>query len=201
MNFKYIDQPRNFASYLENDTVCETCGNLRKCFDATLFFGTAELQIICEQCLAEGKLNDLDVYTCEGDIEELENQIRLQHPLMPEKELQALVKQRTTELEKTTPHLITWQDWPWPAAEGDYCRFIGYGSKNFYQKHSPTSPQQFFEETLYHYQKDIHDAEELWEELNEEDIPTYDDSAKYSTLFYVFESQVSGKIVTVWEKN
>lgn len=201
MNFKYFDQPRLYASYTDHETACEICGRVTKCFDATLFFGTADLQVICEQCLADGKLTDLDVYTCEGDIEELENQLRHINPSLPEETIQSLAKEKTMELEKTTPHLITWQDWPWPAAEGDYCRFIGYGSKNFYQKESIGSAQRFFEDTLYHYVKDIKDPEELWELMNEEDIPTYDDSANYPTLFYVFRSLESGKVITVWDTN
>lgn len=201
MNFKYFDQPRLYASYTDHDTACEICRTVTKCFDATLFFGTAELQIICEQCLSDGKLNDLDVYTCEGDIEELESQLRTMQPSLSEPDLQALAKEKTLELEKTTPHIVTWQDWPWPAAEGDYCRFIGYGSKNFYQSHASASPKQFFEETLYHHVKDIKDADELWEEMNEEEILSYDDSANYSTLFYVFRSIPTGRLVTVWDTN
>jgi uncharacterized protein CbrC (UPF0167 family) len=202
MNFKYFDRPELYASYTDEDTSCEMCGKLTKCFDATLFFGTAELEAICPQCLAQGKLYDMDVFTCEGDIEELEKQLKALHPDVEETAIRKLSEEKTKELEKTTPHLITWQDWPWPCADGDYCRFIGYGSKQFYHKHSNgVAAEQVFENSLYHFVKDIKEAEELWEELNEEEIRNYDQSADYSTLFYVFKSIHSNTIITVWDTN
>jgi uncharacterized protein CbrC (UPF0167 family) len=64
--------------------------------------------------------------TCDGDINELIRQLKDLNPLLTETEIDELAKLKTTELEKKTPKLITWQDWSWPCAEGDYCKFIGY---------------------------------------------------------------------------
>jgi len=200
MNFKYFDKPQLFTSFTDKETECGICGKKTKCLDATLFYGTAELAAICPQCLSEGKLYELDIYTCEGDIEELENQLKKIKPGSNTAEIEKLAKEKTTELEKTTPHLITWQDWPWPCADGDYCRFIGFGSKKFYsQIANRNEAKELFKQSLYHTIRDISDVGELWDEMNQEEIKNHDDSANYSTLFYVFKSLHSDKIVTVWD--
>jgi hypothetical protein len=119
-----------------------------------------------------------------------------------ESELDDMVKTKTNELETTTPQLITWQDWNWPCADGDYCKFIGYGSKPFFNRLSNSdSGKDFFLHSLYKVVNQT-DTEYLWNDfMPDEEVNNYEDSSQYGTLFYVFKSLNSGKIVTTWDSN
>lgn len=132
ITFKYFDKPEVFVGLIENPTTCDTCKSLKLCFDAELFYGTETLTAVCPECLANGELYDRDVFTCEGDIKQLKVQIAQLKPSLTPQEIENIASQKTLELEKTTPHLVTWQDWAWPCVDGDYCKFIGYGSKPLY---------------------------------------------------------------------
>lgn len=198
MDFKYFEKPEVYVGLREEETVCDTCGQVRKCFDATIFYGTDDLNSICPDCLAGGKLADKNIFTCEGDIETLREQLIQLNPNLTEDEIDDLADHKTFELEKTTPHLVTWQDWPWPAADGDYCKFIGYGSKPFYKKLASEIPVEVFFENSF-YDPDSY-SDDLWTDtVPDKEIKNYKDSSKYSTLFYVFESLGSGKIITIWD--
>ncbi|MFD3001193.1 CbrC family protein [Pontibacter toksunensis] len=111
-------------------------------------------------------------------------------------------REKTEELEKTTPHLITWQDWEWPCAEGDYCKFIGFGSKPLYRELSAGKPEkEFFSDSIY-YTLLGSDLEYLWSDvLPEKEVKDYNDSTQYSTLFYVFKSLKSDTVVTILDCN
>jgi uncharacterized protein CbrC (UPF0167 family) len=149
-------------------------------------------------CLSNGLLNDKDVFTCEGDIEELKRQLKVLNPTLDYLEIESVAQQKTKELEKTTPHLITWQDWSWPCADGDYCKFVGFGSKPLYRNlAADLQTEDFFKNSFY--DKDS-DTEYLWKEaLPDKEIRNYEDSNKYGTLFYIFKSLNSNKILTVWD--
>ena len=89
---------------------------------------------------------------------------------------------------KTTPQVISWQDWPWPCAEGDYCTFIGYGSKALYNRLTEDRDgARLFQLSLYHTAKEEADADELWaESMPDREIMDQAASQDYETLFYVF---------------
>lgn len=143
-------------------------------------------------------MNDKDVFTCCGDVEELKRQLKVLNPTLSELEIEHIGQQKTTELEKTTPKLITWQDWNWPCADGDYCKFIGFGSKPFYKNLATNLPtEDFFKNSFYDNDSDI---DYLWKEaLPDKEIKNYEDSNNYGTLFYVFKSLNSDKILTIWD--
>jgi uncharacterized protein CbrC (UPF0167 family) len=84
------------------------------------FYGVEELDFVCEQCLVAGRLAERDFATNEGDLVALRAQLR---EIAPDRAEQ-LEKDRTEELEQRTPHLVTWQDFRWPAHCGDYCEFV-----------------------------------------------------------------------------
>ena len=199
MTFKYFDKPELFVGLRETETVFDTCGQNKLCFDAESFYGADDLISICPDCLASGQLKNKDAFTCNGDIARLRTQIGSLNPTLTDSEVETIAKEKTIELEKTTPHLVTWQDWKWPCDDGDYCKFIAYGSKPLYKKLAKDIPtQQYFRNSFY--ESDSYN-DDLWAALPDKKIKDYRDSNQYGTLFYVFQSLTSNKIVTIWDCN
>ena len=198
MTFKYFDNPELFVGLRDTETICDTCEQHKFCFDAEGFYGSDDLTSICPECLASGKLDDLNSFTCNGDIKNLVEQLKRLNSSLTDDEIQVISKQKTTDLEKTTPHLITWQDWAWPCTNGDYCKFIGYGSKLLYTNLTKDIPvEDFFKASFY--QPEFYN-DDLWTEaLPDKLIKDYKDSSQYGTLFYVFKSLNSDKIITTWD--
>ena len=149
MTFKYFDKPEFFIGLRDTETICDICEQSKFCFDAEGFYGSDDLTSICPECLARGKLIDINSFTCNGDVKNLVDQLKQLNPNLTENEIQEIAKQKTIELEKTTPHLITWQEWSWPCSGGDYCKFIGYGSKPFYKDLAKDIPVEDFLKTLF----------------------------------------------------
>lgn len=199
MQFTYFKNAEKLAAWVEGKTICDSCGETRKCFDATLFYGEEEMEAICPECLATGKLYDKEIFTCEGDRENLIAQLKDLFPEYTPDQIEQIAERKTKELERTTPHLITWQDWPWPCADGDYCIFIGFGSKPLYKKRAgDTLAEDFFMESFY----DANNYDEaLWNDLPDKEIRTYEQSADYNKLFYVFENKSGTRWITVWDEN
>jgi uncharacterized protein CbrC (UPF0167 family) len=197
MTFKYYDKPELFTGFRDTKTTCGTCGQEKFCFDAEAFYGTEDLTSICPDCLMGGQLNDKNIFTCNGDIEELKRQLKILNPTLTKIEIESIAQQKTTELEKTTPHLVTWQDWNWPCADGEYCKFIGFGSKPLYNEIAKyENVELFFKNSFYNSN---YYEEYLWEEVPEKMILNYTESEQYFTLFYVFKSLNSDKILTIWD--
>ena len=199
MVFKYFENPETLIGFHENEVDCDICGENKTCFNAEAFYGEESINFICPKCLAEGKLLSKNIYTCSGDLEELKKQIKNLNPSISVKEIDDLAKEKTQELENKTPHLATWQDWNWPCADGDYCKFIGYGSKPFYQELAKgISDQEFFRDSFYDKNSFTND---LWEEVPKRRIENFEDSNQNSSVFYVFRSLNSDKILTIWDSN
>ena len=201
INFKYFESPGNFGHFLDEETACEICGHHTKCFDGSAFIGENDIDAICQDCLANGKVLEYDVVTCQGDTTELRTQLQVLHRGASAGEIDDMVKEKTTGLETTTPPLITWQDWEWPCADGDYCLFIGYGSKQLYNELSGNKQGfDLFADSIYYSQEDDTDTEALWDEsMSSKRINNNADAEKLSVLFYVFKSLHSNKIVTIWD--
>ena len=198
MIFKYFDKPELFVGFRDTETNCDICTQKKFCFDAEGFYGRDELFSICPECLINGKLIDINSFTCEGDFLNLVQQLKHLNPSFTDTEIQEIAKQKTIELEKTTPQLITWQNWCWPCSEGDYCKFIGYGSKPFYQELAKDIPvKDFFKDSFY--EGEIY-FDDLWTDVVPDVlVKDYEDSDQYGTLFYVFKSLNSDKIITRWD--
>ena len=201
MKFTYFDNPLKFSPLREGLATCDICDEEKICFDAELFYGEEQITAICPDCLAEGKLKEKDIFTCEGDTEELRRQLKSMHPGWSDKEIETDVARKTSTLEKTTPHLLSWQDWVWPSIDGDYGTFIGYGSKALYVSLAPgTDGEQLFKNSFYYTVEEDADIDSFWEEfLPEKAINDYEESTDLDTLFYVFKSLHSDTIVTVWD--
>ncbi|GAB3701563.1 CbrC family protein [Spirosoma flavus] len=200
MDFKYFANPELYVGFITNKVACATCGLVKDCFDAAGFYGEETIDAICPDCLGNGKLMGRSISTCEGDTARLKQQLRQLNPSLSWPDIANVVNQKTNELEKTTPQLISWQDWLWPCSDGDYCRFIGYGSQALYKKLAPDGRgKRLFIQSITTDSDDM-DADELWNEyLPEKAIKDYQDSSEYGTLFYVFKSLHSDKIKTIWD--
>lgn len=197
MIFKYYDKPELFTGLTNTERICDICRKENFCFDAEAFYGIDRLKLICPDCLVNGKLNEINSFTCNGDKSELKRQIKKLNPKLSDVEIERIVKEKTFELEKTTPHLITWQDWEWPCADGDYCKFIGFGSKPLFRELAINEPAEtFFKNSFYdsNYYEDY-----LWEEVPDNLILNHVESEQYFTLFYVFQSLNSDRIVIIWD--
>ncbi|MGC4099857.1 CbrC family protein [Ferruginibacter sp.] len=199
MVFKYFEQPGLFTGL--TTAVCDTCGNSTACFDGTVFYGEESIDAICPACLANGALDVMDIQTNTGDTKELKRQLKERNSDLNDAAIKKLVKTKTQELEKQTPHLISWQDWDWPCAEGDYCRFIGYGSKEMYESLAAgKDAKDIFAASIYYSVADEEDADILWDEyLPGKAIKNYEESSAHGVLFYVFKSQHSDKLVSLWD--
>ena len=94
--------------------------------------------------------------------------------------MENFVKDRNNELEHRTPHVITWQDFFWPAHCGDYCCFIKEAGK---PDLVPIAP-----EGKYHLLFNDIDDESFryfWEGIRP-DSPK-DNSTAYSIGVYLFQ--------------
>ncbi len=75
----------------------------------------------------------INIVTNNADIENLKVQIKTLNPILSESEVNKLAQLKTRELVKTTPPLLASTAFLWPALAGEYAKFIGYGSKQFYE--------------------------------------------------------------------
>jgi uncharacterized protein CbrC (UPF0167 family) len=199
MTFKYFDKPEILIGIQDKKEICDTCGEEKYCFNAEAFYGEESINSICPNCLAIGKLLGRSIYTCTGDVLELKRQIKELNPAMSDDEVDILSKEKTEELEKKTPHLTTWQDWSWPSADGDYCKFIGYGSKPFYKELARSNRiEEFFKDSFYDKNSF---TDNLWEDVPDKLIRNFEESNQYNILFYIFKSLNSDKIITIWDCN
>ncbi len=197
ISFKYFAEPE-LLTELSKDTECSLCGETTVCFPAEAQDEQGSIEAICPDCLASGKLMNRDITTVDGDMNELERQLSVLHPEMSKTEIVMLADEKKEELEKTTPPLITFEDWLWPCIDGDYCRFIGYGSRAFYDKHADKGGKNLFINSLYNKAISKAEAEYLWDEvLSEEEIKDYEDSTIEDTVFYVFRGLHSNTFVTI----
>lgn len=203
MTFKHFDRPEIFTGLREIETTCDTCQQEKLCFDAEAFLGGDEITSICPDCLASGQLHERDIFTCDGDIAELKRQLKNLNSSLTDLQIDDIANQKTIVLEKTTPPLVTWQDWGWPCTDGDYCQFIGYGSRPFYNSLATTlTGEEIFKNSFYYNLKNDSDIDYLWHDvLPEKEVKDYNESSRMATLFYVFKSLNSDTIITIWDCN
>jgi uncharacterized protein CbrC (UPF0167 family) len=122
-SYRYFEHPYRFSTYREESGCCDICGREVAGYNGP-FYGTRDVEFVCEDCLAAGRLQDFDVTTNEGDVGALREQLQQSHPELGDSDLERLSDERRAELEYRTPHMVTWQDFFWPAHCGDYCRVI-----------------------------------------------------------------------------
>ncbi|MBI1223849.1 MAG: hypothetical protein GC192_01315 [Bacteroidetes bacterium] len=202
MQFKYFLYPDAFAIWHDNPIACDFCQIDKKCFDGNAFKGEDKFTAICPECLTENKLQDMDAYACEGDIVLLQQQLQSRKPEKSEKAVMQKAGEITDALERCTPPIFTHQNWYWPCDGSDYCSFLGYGSKPLYiQLANDGDGEDLLLNSLYHTVENYTDVDEIWEHILPKAAITSLAAAKlFNTLFYVFVSQKTGRVVTLWDK-
>lgn len=194
--FRYFAHPHQFSTYREEPAQCELCGHSGPGY-AGPFYGPRDLDFICEECLAIGRLVDIGVSTNQGDNAALRAQLREVQPRLRDEEHEQLVRGRTVELEYQTPHLVTWQDFFWPAHCGDYCHFIKEVGQPELALLAPDGDGPSF---LVAHAPDIADmahAMEVWEGVRP-DVPL-DGRVAYSIGIYLFQCLNCGECVLLWD--
>ena len=171
MNFKYFKDPDNFSYKMKSEEKCSICNAIGIWFDAGGFYGSGKLNCICDRCLINGELEELEKFTNDVYMGN-EEQIR--------------------EIAYRTPSLSTWQDIEWPFLNNDYCIFEKFASKEDY-----TNKQEFIESILSS-DKDLTVFDSLWSALPDKKIKNIKDG-NYNTTVYLFSS--NGKKVSTWDAN
>ena len=199
MEFKYFKYPDKYSVIIDEDVECDICGKTQRCFDAESYLGEEEITAICPDCLRAGRLRGRSVFTNEGDVDELRHQLTILNPHITSQELEERIETKKFELEQATPHILTWQDWAWPCADGDFCQFLRYGSKEDFNRFAQDgNGKHVFATTLYKDLKELSDIDEIWEALPESPIQSLDDT-NYSILCYIFKSLSGHEIITIWD--
>ena len=181
IEFKYFAEPENFAFLNTEIDTCEVCGEKKTCFDTSSYFGEGELEAVCDTCMAEGKLLELDI--CGNDIPFNANVL-----LSPELN----TDEHTNMIAYCTPKLPAWQAMQWPIKNGDFCRFIKLASRNDF-----SGKEELFRAIPDDYKCD-HSADDFWEMIPCNKITNLDDG-NYDTSFYLFMS--GDEKIVIWDCN
>ena len=171
--------------------MCHFCLRARAGYEGP-FYGEREIEFVCEECLAAGRLADEDVTTNDGDWDRLYQQLEDIHYRKHDEEIQMLAEPLRAELEQRTPPLPSWQDWPWPAHCGDYCEYVKEaGQPDLLAVASPEGQPRLFGA------KDDAAFREWWSRLRP-DSPE-DNSTPYSPGVYLFQCLHCKQFVVEWD--
>jgi uncharacterized protein CbrC (UPF0167 family) len=201
MPYKYFAHPNSLAAFHDEPMTCEICATSKKCLDASSFYGEKEMDAICEDCLAGGRLKEINACTMDADVEMLVQQLERLHPEWKIDHLLQDAKAKTDELELRTPPVLSWQEWKYPAADGDYCKFMCFASKADYIKLAGEDgdPKAFFASTLYDTFAEDTNIDGVWDAMPDTRIKTVAKSNEYFLLVYLFKSLHSDTYVSLWD--
>lgn len=194
--FRYFQLPHSFSTYRRDPPhSCDLCGRVRPGY-AGPFYGQGNEDFVCEECLIAGRLAERGMTTNTGDAVALREQLAVLSPESESERLEELVRERTAELEERTPHIVSWQDWAWPAHCGDYARFEGeVGQPDLIQLAPDGDGRRFFLDHLYDFREGTDPG--TWETIRP-DSPT-DMAISYSTAVYLFRCLHCGEHLRVWD--
>ncbi len=145
MEFKYFRDPENFAFKMDEPTKCSVCSNIGVWHDAGGFYGINEIECICDSCLLDGKLKELEIETNEAIYGTDEDK---------------------AEIIYRTPALPVWQSRMWPAVNGKYCIFERMAAK------ADFSSKQEFKDSVIPLDREDSDLDWLWEAMPEKKSET-----------------------------
>ncbi len=194
--FRYFLLPHAFSTYRHDPPhPCDFCGRTRPGYGEP-FYGPGDEDFICEECLIAGRLAERGLTTNSGDQKALSEQLRALHPGAGPERIEELIRARTAELEERTPHIVSWQDWDWPAHCGDYARFEGeVGQPDLVRLAPDGDGQRFFLDHLYDFREST--DPDTWGSIRPD--PPTDLSVSYSTAVYLFRCLHCGEYLTIWD--
>jgi uncharacterized protein len=196
--FRYFRDPHTFSTYSGDSERCDLCGQIRPGYDGP-FYGPQDVDRVCEQCLATGRLLDIEGSANEGDAARVREQLAQLHPDLAADQVDALAQARTVEVETRTPHLVTWQSFFWPVHCGDYCCFLREAGKPDLRKLAPDrNGRAFLRAHLYNEDEDT-GIEYLWEQLRP-DSPT-SQGESYTVGVYLFQCLHCQEYVILWDSD
>jgi uncharacterized protein CbrC (UPF0167 family) len=189
--FDLFAAPAAYSTW-SDDAECHFCG-AEGAFESP-FLGEEEIDAVCDECLAEGKLAEIGLSTNQGDSVALRTQLASKR--LPMHEAEALLDEQLRQVEQLTPAWVSWQDQLWPAHCGQFARYVKVmGRDDVLERCADKPPADWLAEAL-HDPEDA-DMEALWGEMRP-GSPT-DQSEAYSTEFYLFECRVCGHEMVMWD--
>jgi len=167
--FKYFSDPENFSFRIKEEAKCDICSEQGIWFSAGGFTGSSDIDCICDNCLANGALEELEIYSNEavgGDAKE------------------------TNIIMHRTPALPTWQDTLWPCVDGEYCVFERIASKEDFLSLSE------FRDSLFSHGKENTDIEWLWALMPDIKVKNHIEG-NFNVSVYLFTNK--GKKYCIWD--
>jgi uncharacterized protein CbrC (UPF0167 family) len=170
IEFRYFRDPQNFAFRTDEEKICPICGEKETWLDGGGFYGANDIECICDTCLSEGKLKELEFETNEA--------------------FEGTVEQKE-EIVFRTPALPTWQDRCWPFRDGDYCVFEKIASKVDF-----TSKEEFVGSFTKEDQENS-DLSDIWDNYLADNPITSIQDGNYDISIYLFTR--NGKKHCTWD--
>ena len=153
-----------------------------------------DLEFVCEDCLIQERLSELNTVTNDCDVEALKLQIAQLCSGYTEQEVEKFSQEKSFEIIYRTPRIQTWQDYLWPAHCGDYCKFIKeVGQSELLQ----IAKLEEIKDLLAI--EDETDFRFIWESIRK-DIPV-DNSTAYDIGIYLFQCLHCNEYVVLWDEN
>jgi uncharacterized protein CbrC (UPF0167 family) len=123
--FRYLLDPETEVSGRPGSQPCVACDEMRPGFDLVVIHDDGwHRHYVCEPCLRAGRLAERGLRMNEAEREVLATQHAAVKPELPPAEQEALARERTREVEHTTPRPRIWQPFLWPAHCGDYHGYV-----------------------------------------------------------------------------
>jgi uncharacterized protein CbrC (UPF0167 family) len=194
VSYRYFRFPHDFSTYIREPKKCDLCGETKAGFGGP-FYGLKKIEFVCEKCLNEGRLTEVDGFTNDGNVGEISRQLKEIFPNLSDLERGEMVEARNDELIHRTPHLVTWQDFLWPAHCGDFCCFIKEAGKPDLLLIAPEEKVH----SLFDGDGDEKSFNFIWECIRP-DSPS-DNSIAYSVGVYLFQCLQCQKYFIVYDAN
>lgn len=180
MEYRYFAQPHKFSTYTEVPRRCGICSEASAGYGGP-FRGEDDVDFVCEECLHDGGLAELDLAANTPDMESLREQLQKQQPDAPSEHVAQIVEHRYSELAERTPPACIWSFFLWPAHCGDFCRLEKeIGQADILELADEQPPESWLAQHMVRSESDV-TAADVWKCLRpdspEDNAKTYDMTA------------------------